>query len=455
MFKIKPFVIQNTLHILLGKAESITLRGHLIRGTTGSFALKVIGTGLTFISTIVLIRMLGLEAFGIYVYVLSWINVLAIPSALGTDRQLMRNLAIYHSQAAWELMNGQLRWATRVGAGMSSLLALCVGIIAWWLLDGKNDSLLIPFWIGCLIIPLTVVNLIRQGALQGLRRVVEAQLPEMIIKPGGVIILLLVAGWLFHGQLSASWALGVLAVASIIAMVVGTLLLSRHIPSQVAHATPTYQWGPWMQAGLYFILISGMNVINNRIGMLMVGATEGPLEVATYAVASRGVIFIDFVLQSANIALAPTFASLYAQQDIARLQRVVTKSARFIVLATTPIAAGIIFFRHWLLLLFGPEFIQAEQVLVILSIGQIVNVLTGSVAQLLIVTKHEHIVALSIGSGLLLNVLLNLILVPAWGAEGAAIATTLVIVLRNVFLAIMAYRRLGIHSTAFGRMTHK
>ena len=50
----------------------------------------------------------------------------------------------------------------------------------------------------------------------------------------------------------------------------------------------------------------------------------------------------------------------------------------------------------------------------------------------------------------MLNVVLNAMMIPRWGIAGAATATAFVMILWNSMLAIVVYKRLGVHSTVLG-----
>jgi O-antigen/teichoic acid export membrane protein len=154
-----------------------------------------------------------------------------------------------------------------------------------------------------------------------------------------------------------------------------------------------------------------------------------------------------------NPAMAPVISSLYAAGKMEQLQRVVTKSARWTFLACLPLALGFLFLGRWyLLLIFGRDFAQGQTALAILTVGQLVNVATGSVGYLLIMTGHEREAAKGMAVSALLNIALNAALIPTWGLEGAATAGATSMMLANIWFSVVVYRKLGIHSTALGRL---
>ena len=70
----------------------------------------------------------------------------------------------------------------------------------------------------------------------------------------------------------------------------------------------------------------------------------------------------------------------------------------------------------------------------------------------LTMTGHQRDAAASIGAGAVLNVVLNVALIPGWGLEGAAAATATSMIVWNLLLAVAVRRRLGINASALGRI---
>jgi O-antigen/teichoic acid export membrane protein len=74
--------------------------------------------------------------------------------------------------------------------------------------------------------------------------------------------------------------------------------------------------------------------------------------------------------------------------------------------------------------LFGPEFVAGSTVLMVLALGQLINVITGSVGFLLSMTGHERDLLKSTVIAAILMLILCAWLIPAYGMMGAAIAQT-------------------------------
>jgi len=100
--------------------------------------------------------------------------------------------------------------------------------------------------------------------------------------------------------------------------------------------------------------------------------------------------------------------------------------------------------------IFGDSYIQGWGALAILSIGQLVNAATGSVGVLLTMTGHERYMVVSAGLSAILNIVLNTILIPLWGLNGAALATTISLIFINTIKSLWVARTLRLNATCFG-----
>jgi O-antigen/teichoic acid export membrane protein len=98
---------------------------------------------------------------------------------------------------------------------------------------------------------------------------------------------------------------------------------------------------------------------------------------------------------------------------------------------------------------FGSDFSEGALALMILAVGQLVNAATGAVEPLLIMSGHEKYVRNNTLASALCNLLLNLLLIPLWGINGAAVADSLTIALQNLTASFWAQKKLGFSPIAF------
>jgi len=419
----------------------------LIRGALGAYATKILGLAVGFILQLLLARLLGATQYGVYIYALSWINIFALLSSLGLNTSLVRFVAAYNSGEEWGLLRGLLRRSAQWGVCASLLVVSVAGVVIWLLRDHSLQGQTLTFSVAFVMLPLLVVVRMRVSVLRALKRVVLSSLPESVMRPSMIGVIL---GGLFlclRRPLKAEQAMiiHVIVVTSLVAVV--TVWLKTSLPEQLRHTRPAYEDKEWLKTSLPLLLISGMYLVMGQTDIIMIGALLGPERTGIYGIALRISILMRIGSFSVNAIAAPIFSELYSTQETRELQRVVTLAARAVFLFTGLASVVLILLGHYILGLFGDEFVVGYVPLVILLCGQAVRAGVGPVDSLLSMTGHQNAVARIISVCAVLNIVLNAILVPRLGLAGAAIATAFSTVLWNVAMLRYVVTHLGINPT--------
>ena len=430
--------------------NSNSLGSRLIKGAAGSFGLRIAYTGLTLITSVILARLLGVTDFGVYVVVLNFAALLRIPSTLGIDNLLVREIAVYHTDSQWRLMGGMLRWADRIVMLVSVVIATTATGIAWGIWS-SNYQMWLTFCLGMMSLPFTALRNLKRLAMRGLNRLVTGLIPEMLIAPLLLLILVGCAYGFLGKDLDASWVWLMNIIATVITWAISVVLLAKILPQEAMKAKPQYQPGIWLRSALPFMFLESLQVINARADILMLGAFKGVEAAGIYVPVNRGSQLIAFIFIAFNGVLAPIIASDYAQGKKQHLQKAVTKSARSVLLVATPLAIGLSLGGYWYLSLFGEGFTEGQGALNILCLGQLAIAATCFGGLLLNMTGHERYTATSSAVSVILNVLLNAWFIPLWGVEGAALATVISLVFLNILHLFWVRKKLKISATALGK----
>ena len=424
-----------------------SLKSTLIRGVMGSAGLKAAYALLTLAIAILLARALGAEGYGVYAFAFSLISLLAVPAQVGLPQLLVREIAKYRHQENWGRLRGLLRRSNQIAVGLSLALAAAAAGGAFVLSMRASPIQIDTFLWALPLIPLIALGNLRGAALQGLKRVVQGQLPEAVLRPGFLLVLA-GAAWLF-GTLTPPSAMALHALAAGLAFAIGAALLQRHRPAQSVIAVPEYETRAWLRSMVPLSLLTGMMIINSQADIVMLGLFTTSEEVGIYRAASQGAALVVFFLTAVNMVIAPYISQLYTAGEMERLQRLATASARGILLAALPVVLAFILFGEKVLTIaFGAEYAPGYLPLAILSAGQLVNAAAGSVGLLLNMSGHERDTARGVAVATVSNVVLNLILIPRFGMTGAAIATAVTLVIWNTLLCRQVWVRMGIQSTA-------
>ncbi|KIA87810.1 polysaccharide biosynthesis protein [Flavobacterium sp. AED] len=168
---------------------------------------------------------------------------------------------------------------------------------------------------------------------------------------------------------------------------------------------------------------------------------KGDETVAYYAVAMKLVSVLFMINNSVYISVSLKIAQLYTDKNRAELLRALKHSARIIFLFTLPVVLFVCLFSENILYFFGENYIQGKQALLILMTGQLLASFFGVSAIYLNMTGRQSIFQIVLIFAVLVNLILNIILIPIYSITGAAIAFVSSLLFWNIVTAIIIYKK--------------
>lgn len=412
---------------------------------SGTFLLQVLSLGLGLVANIAVARIAGVSGFGVYSYAIAWSAMFTQPSLLGLDRILIRELATYQAGRRFGLMRGLLRRAGQVALLAGSLFALCALAVA---IPVSHPAARASVALGLLIVPLAALGRVQMASLQGLRRSSLAQLTQSVGRTVYFLIFLgaaLLIAASRHVRPSVIVSMQVLAFGA--AFVTGAIAVRAALPHEARERGSEYDSRRWLKTMPVLAGLTGLMVVNSQLSVILLGTLGTSADTGRFNAAFRGAVLVSLGLTAVGAVIAPRIATLYAAGDLAGIERILLRGARAASALAIPPALILILLGPWILSLFGHGFREANTTLVVLVIGQVVNAATGAVGVALVMTRHEQLVTGAWFVGTVLLVVLCVILIPIWGATGAAIATAGSVAFINISLMVVVWRKLGLRST--------
>lgn len=438
--------MKDILASLVSRLKDSSLFDLLLRGSISAALINASGVFLAFLAHVLVARMLGTSGYGVYMYALSWIALLALPAGAGAHMSVLRFAAAYRAESKWPLLHGILRYGKATALSFSLLVSLLTLLVTQLVVE--SPPLRTAFVAGSLLLPLLTLSKIYSFALLALKRITYALGPEMFVR---YPVLVLGVGAVYasrSGNLPGWTALLVECAAFLICIAISSRLLRRALPARAYSTAPAYESRKWFMTSLFMLLVAGMRLILQRCDVLMLGSMVSTDVAGIYSAASRISAFVAFGLIAMNAIAAPTISELHARKDMRRLQHLCGMTSTVAFGFALPAFVLFVVARKPILLLFGTGFEAGHAALVILMGGQLVNALSGPSGFMLTMTGHEKPAAYILCAGTLLNVLLNALLIPRYGMNGAAFATAVSIALWNLTLVWYAKKRIGVF-TAF------
>lgn len=404
-------------------ADANSSVNRLAVGASVSLVGVVLGRGLEFFKQVALARLLGLEAFGLYALGWNLLRSIGILLPLG-----LQNGVLHFGARYWRQDDGALRSVLIRTIGASFLIGCLVTLLLflaapWLMTDVFNEpEFITAFRVFTLMLPFMGALRVAANATRISQRMQYSIAAEEIAQSTLNIVLfalLYLLGWQLMGAVVSTVLSYVAALALALYFVRRLFLTAFRAPSRPA-VTPRQMLT--FSAPTSLADISG--VIVSRADRLFLGFYWPSAEVGVYQAAAQIAIILAAILSAFNMILMPMIADQFHKKDMRQLEELYRVNTKWGIYCITPLVLVIVFAAEDVMrVTFGAAFVGGATTLLILTIGQFINIATGATGTILIMTGHQTAWFRLSLFVLIANLALNLTLVPRWGMIGAAIAT--------------------------------
>ena len=296
-----------------------------------------------------------------------------------------------------------------------------------------------------LIIPVLGFNAIRSGVMKGLGFPALSELPTQILLPVS-----LGAGFIMldrSGDLTLGTALLWYLASSVLVFAVAYVLLFLKQPASIRQYSFDFEdWPRWARAMLPFAMMSTIWTLGAQLSMVLLGLFGDLEAVAAMRVAERAAMLISLPMMFMNASISPLIVGIHRKGETEGLQSLLRYAARLASLAGLPAALFLIFFGKWLVsVTFGDEYADpAYAPMIILVIGHSLTLLFGPAGICLVMSGREKLNLWIQVLALLAFVVTALSLIGTYGAVGAALATSVSLVVGSLlsFVGVTYYLKI-------------
>lgn len=386
-----------------------------------------------FVLTTVIVRTFGADGSGALFTVIGLVSILGAVCCLGADTGLM-----------WAIPRAPDRAGRLIPVAVLPPLGLALlagaagfaaaGPIGRALLDSPEATGLVRLAFAG--VPVIVAATILLAGVRATRPVGAYVGVQFLLVPiARPVLMIALGGGLLLGF--TAWLVP-LAVALLIALVLG--------PRPVREPEP---WRPFWAFALPRAASVAIDASSMWVGVLLTGALAGQADAGVFAAVGRYVMAGLLIMQGLRVAVAPQLSRLLGAGRRDEAVQVYRRTTLGIVVLSWPAYLLLGIFAPAFLALFGPQFAAGAAPMAVLAAAMLVNVGVGLVQTVLLMSGNSRGHLAATVSGLTLNVVAGIVLIPAHGALGAAVAWSLGIVAENVIAAVLARRALG--APLFGR----
>ena len=416
----------------------------VISGSAVGLGIKILSAVSLFAMNIIVARTLGPIEAGLFFLGFTFVTIAAAVGRLGLDQSLVRFIAAEKASGTNARLHGVYRKAV-IWVTLASIITM---LLSWTGLDwlsnqvfdqpGFADVLAIAIF----AIPLMALYVIQAQALQGLKKVAKSMMVLNVLTPLFILALIVVFPVSTAVELSRYFL-----VACVFTLLVGIYFWFRSSPCR--QVIEPFSAHTLRSACIPLWGVAILAQVTQWSSQFMLGTWSTAEDVAFFATAQRTAMLTSFILFAVNSIAAPKFSAMFASGDMDALKRLSNMTVRLMLVAAVPALVFILAFPQWLMGFFGDEFRQAAPALVILAMGQFVNIATGSVGYLLSMTGHEKDVRTNVLLSALIGIALGVILIPGYGLIGASIATAVAIASQNLLGVYQVKKRLGFNTLVF------
>ena len=415
----------------------------ILRGAGTAMILRSAGAALTLGFQVLFARWLGDFEYGVFVYALSLVSMLAMIASFGMNEATMRFAPEYRTRKRWSRLRGlRRRFLALAAIGGIMIGGLGGGIIAV-LGDAIASHYQPALLIAMLCVPLFAVADLYSAHARAFGRIWLAYFPTLIGRPG---LVLLGAALAFAVGAAASAATGlfVAVCGAAIALSIQALAFERGTPAELRNVKPSYHTRLWLRVAFPLFIAHSFILVLAQTDLLMIGLWLGPTQVALYGASLKVAAVTTFIAFAMSALSVPKFAELYSDGKIDELQKLVRSVAQWTFWPSLAVGIGLCVLGKPILWLFGPEFQAGYTVLILVVGATVIHAMAGPVISLLEVTGNHDAAAVVLGGAAVFNIAANAILIPLHGIVGAATATILTAILMRVVLVITVKRRVGV-----------
>ena len=411
----------------------------LIQKSIKVLFLRGSGVVLLFLFTMFLTNYYSAELVGKYDFVRSTIMILSGVSLIGTNQAIIYYSGFLKSKNSLESIKNIYVKMLMMTTALCLLFILGYAMLPEEFINelfNKQEahSLILKSIAALFFYTTTMLNI---DTLRALNKTISSELYRNIFRYTPIFIFSIILyytqnqEWLIEAFLASFLLLSLTTLIQ-----VGLLFKKLNLPKNNDYNFSYHQifarsYPMALSAIAYFIMQS--------VDIIILTAYEGFESIAYYSVAVKLATVTALALMSVNIVVAPKIAEIYSTNDFEKLNKLINDSARIIFVISIPVLIILFVFSDFMLGLFGENYVLAREALLLLLGGQFFSSLCGPGAVYLNMKGKQKKLNTILILGLGINVILNLVLIPAYGIEGAAVATLISMIFWNSLIVAVIY----------------
>jgi len=416
----------------------------ILTGSAWALPARLLATALNFISSIIIARFYGADVVGIVAVINAFLMLASIATALGTPTSILRLIPEHIVQYSYSSAYRIYRKVIYLVFGASIVASFFLYISSNWVAEeifskphlGKYIAMASVF------IFFKSIILVNTESIRGIKFIRIFAL-MLILQQSINIVLLIILRVITVSQdipiVALLLSYGLTGIFGLIVMEFG--FKKKKKTNDLIYDT---SYVKIFDLSIPMLVATGMDVIITQAGIIILGVFWTETEVGYFSIAFKLASLTIFPLGAINSMAAPKFSELYHTKKISELFHVAKKSSKLIFVISTPILLGFVIFGNlFLKYMFGHEYSTAYVALFLLVVGYYISSICGSTGIFMNMTGNQVGFRNIMSVATIINILLNFLLIPQYGINGAAFTLMTTVVFWNINVLIFIKRRFG------------
>lgn len=409
-----------------------------VRGSSLLLSGRFLSIGLNFVAQVYVVRYLSTTDYGALAYGLAVVAFLRLFATLGLHEGVSRFVPVYRENREYGKLFGTICLAA--GAVVLAAGVLAVGVHAVFVHYIVKEKLVLSLLsILLVLVPFEAADGVLDGLFASMAGTRDIFFRKYVLGPGlklGVVLLLI------QRHSSVTFLAYGLTITGALAVVIYGLLLVRLLQDQQILEKFNYRAISIPARELLAFILPGLSATLATaaipsINIFLLGWLRNLADVAYYRAAVPVAELNGITLTSFTLLYIPSAARLVAREDYAGLNKLYWDMSAWMSVLSFPIFAATFSFAQPLtVFLYGARYAPSWPALALLSLGSYTNVALGFNLQTLkVLQRLRYIIVVSVVA-VLTNLAVSILLIPRFGAAGAAAGAAIAVVSYNVLLQI-------------------
>ena len=432
-------------HALQDKNFGFVLKGSLSTAITLFFV-----QGLRFISGVLIGRYYGAEASGRLTLIVTVMGIFAIFINFGVKEALQKLIPEFREKYNLKSAYSIFLKGNQLIVLFSVIAAIILYVISPWLSRYWNEPDMVwLFRISGLFLPFYVLGELNYFSLRAALKVHTANMSLVLPTVIRLVVLFAITFFLFRfdNPIYLHWST-ICFLPWLFSLI--PIYKYFHQPAGKETLMETANHQEVLSVAFPMLMTYAAFLVTNSADVFILKSYHvGTDMVGIYKTCTNISMLAATLLVALNTTVQPKITQLYTQKNLEEVQRIACKSSKLIFLLSLPVFIILLFFSKYVMWLYGNEFMKGALCLSVLTIGQVLNTTCGPVAQLLNATGyHKQFRNISF-FGAVVNIVINLFLIPRYGIVGAAAANAISMILWNVIGTFYIKKTFGFYIVYF------